>query len=627
MKINYRPEIDGLRAIAVVAVVIYHAKFEIFNYQILKGGFIGVDIFFVISGYLITSIILKELTLTKNFSFKYFYERRIRRIIPVLFFVMLTTIPFAYIYLVPSAFLDFSKSILSALIFISNFYFYFNAVQYAGEGASLKPFLHTWSLSVEEQFYILFPIILFILFKYFRKYLRFFLFSGLAFSLLLAEYASRNHPYFNFYLLFTRGWELLIGTVLSYLHTYGRRDVFKNKIFYELLSIFGLILIISSIFIFNDKMFLPSIYTLLPILGVSFIIFSKKTTFITRMLSSKLFVGIGLISYSIYIWHFPIFVFSKIAFPSYQDNFSKFFLLILTFFLSILSYFFIEKKFRDKQIKFGKIKFLIFFTLIILLLVNFYIVIKKGLEYRIPSFLRESEFNQIISKKNEWEKCKLSKIKNNNFCEYGNFNNKVYLIGDSHTIPLVSDLSQSLNKIEYSLITLYEPGNFFLKKSYNENARVNFLKEKKNSVFIFGGYIHLESKENLKDMQKLYLQHFKTFLDNNNTIILIYPIPDVKFEYNMKLINFYKKNNYVVDQYSQKKFFKDSSISAYKLYDYMKFKKIYRIYPENHSCDAKKCYSIKDNIIFISDNNHPSTHFAKKISDDIIKVILEHSSY
>lgn len=125
MKINYRPEIDGLRGIAVIAVVLYHAKFEIFGYQLAKGGFIGVDIFFVVSGYLITSIILKELSITSNFSFKHFYERRIRRIIPVLFFVILITLPFAYIYLVPSAFLDFSKSILSSLIFISNFYFYF----------------------------------------------------------------------------------------------------------------------------------------------------------------------------------------------------------------------------------------------------------------------------------------------------------------------------------------------------------------------------------------------------------------------------------------------------------------------------------------------------------------------
>lgn len=628
MKINYYPEVDGLRAIAVFSVIFYHLDIVLFNKNILSGGFIGVDIFFVISGYLITSIILKELSITSNFSFKHFYERRIRRIIPVLFFVTLITLPFAYIYLVPSAFLDFSKSILSSLIFISNFYFYLTAVQYGGEGASLKPFLHTWSLSVEEQFYILYPIFLFVVFKYFKKYLGLILCFGLVFSLLLAEYASRNNPYFNFYLLFTRVWELLIGGALSYLHIYERRNFLKIKIFYELLTIFGLFFIIISIIFFNDKMLLPSISTLLPILGVSFIILSKnKNLLVIKILSSKLLVGVGLISYSIYIWHFPIFVFSKIAFPSYQDNFSKFFLIIIIFFLSIFSYIFIEKKFRDKSIEFYRIFILIFFILLILFLVNIFVIIKKGLEYRIPFFLRESEFNQIYSQKKEWEKCKLSKIRNNNYCKYGNFKNKVYLVGDSHTIPLVNDLSKNLNKIEHSLITLYEPGNFFFKKSYDETNRLNYLRGIKDSIFIFGGYLHLEPNENFKQIQKLYFKNFRTFLDNNNSIIFIYPVPDVKFEYNMKLINLYKKYHYVEDQYIQKNLFKNKSINAYKLYDSIKSKKIYRIYPEKHSCDVEKCYSIKNNIIFISDNDHPSTYFAKKISDDIIKVILEHSSY
>ena len=160
MKLIYRPEIDGLRAIAVIGVIIYHAQVEIFGIHILRGGFIGVDIFFVISGYLITSIILNEL-LTKNlFSFKYFYERRIRRILPVLLVVMLSSLPFAWIYLFPSSLIDFSKSIFSSLGFGSNFYFHYSGQEYGNLDGLFKPFLHTWSLSVEEQYYILFPIIL-----------------------------------------------------------------------------------------------------------------------------------------------------------------------------------------------------------------------------------------------------------------------------------------------------------------------------------------------------------------------------------------------------------------------------------------------------------------------------------
>ena len=171
MKILYRPEIDGLRALAVLSVVFYHSQFNFADYQLFKGGFIGVDIFFVISGYLITSIILKELISTGSFSFKNFFERRIRRILPALLIVMLVSLPFAWIYLLPNSFVNFSKSILYSLGFSSNFYFHYSGQEYGAESGLLKPFLHTWSLSVEEQYYILFPIVLLITFKYFRKYL------------------------------------------------------------------------------------------------------------------------------------------------------------------------------------------------------------------------------------------------------------------------------------------------------------------------------------------------------------------------------------------------------------------------------------------------------------------------
>ena len=199
MKLTYRPEIDGLRAIAVGAVILYHAQITILGYQPFKGGFIGVDIFFVISGYLITSIILKELVTTGSFSFKHFYERRIRRILPALLFVMIVSLPFAWMYLLPDSFIDFSKSILYSLGFSSNFYFHYSGQQYGAESGLLKPFLHTWSLSVEEQYYILFPIVLLITYKFFRRYLIHILTFGFIISLGLAEWTSRNYPSISFY--------------------------------------------------------------------------------------------------------------------------------------------------------------------------------------------------------------------------------------------------------------------------------------------------------------------------------------------------------------------------------------------------------------------------------------------
>ena len=298
MKLVYRPEIDGLRAIAVSAVILYHAQITVLDHQLFRGGFIGVDIFFVISGYLITSIILKELVITGTFSFKYFYERRIRRILPALLFVMLISLPFAWMYLLPSSFVDFSKSILYSLGFSSNFYFHYSGQQYGAESGLLKPLLHTWSLSVEEQYYILFPIVLLITFKYFRKYLIHILILGFVISLGLADWGSRNHPSFNFYVLPTRGWELLAGSILAYFEiTLGHRS--KNKILNLILPTLGLLLIGHSILFFNDEMFHPSFYTLSPIIGVGLIIwFSNKNELITKILSTKLLVGIGLISYS-----------------------------------------------------------------------------------------------------------------------------------------------------------------------------------------------------------------------------------------------------------------------------------------------------------------------------------------
>jgi peptidoglycan/LPS O-acetylase OafA/YrhL len=385
MKITYRPEIDGLRAIAVVAVILYHSQINIFGHQLFKGGFIGVDIFFVISGYLITSIILKELVATGSFSFKHFYERRIRRILPALLFVMLVSLPFAWMYLLPNSFIDYSKSILSSLGFSSNFYFWHIGEKYGAESTFLMPFLHTWSLSVEEQYYILFPIVLLITFKYLRKYLIHILILGFVISLCLADWGSRNHPSFTFYILPTRIWELLIGSILAYFEiTKGHRS--KHLALNLVLPSIGLFLIGHSILFFNDKMFHPSFYTLSPIIGVCLIIwFSYKDELITKILSSKLFVGIGLISYSLYLWHYPIFAFGRAV-----EIFSKdvlIYLLIITITLSIFTYYFIERPARNKNNKFQTIAIIIILLFFGLLVSNSKIIFQNGYQKRMPKIL------------------------------------------------------------------------------------------------------------------------------------------------------------------------------------------------------------------------------------------------
>jgi peptidoglycan/LPS O-acetylase OafA/YrhL len=504
IKVIYRPEIDGLRAIAVGAVILYHAQFTILGHQPFKGGFIGVDIFFVISGYLITSIILKELITTGSFSFKYFYERRIRRILPALLFVMLVSLPFAWMYLIPSSFIDFSKSILYSLGLSSNFYFHYSGQQYGAIDGLFKPFLHTWSLSVEEQFYILFPVILLIIFKYFRKYLIHILILGFVISLGLADWGSRNHPSFNFYALPTRAWELLAGSILAYFEiSEGGGGRFKYKILNLILPSVGLFLIGHSILLFKDQMFHPSFYTLSPIFGVCLIIwFSHKDEIITKILSTKLFVGIGLISYSLYLWHYPIFaVYRNLDFSI--NSFDKLLLISLTLILSLISFKYVEQPARNNLNNSYTI-FSLIIVFFILIALNFNVIMKEGYKDRVVFGLSEIAANLQGKKPKQLTDFDGRECHNSiNGCRFNTFSNqKIYLIGDSHMNSLMFDLKERIGEKKQVITStinscIYFPGfdqinaktRIREKKcnnSYFAKLKSNLLKDK-DSIIIFAG--------------------------------------------------------------------------------------------------------------------------------------------
>ena len=226
LELNYRSEIDGLRAIAVVSVILYHAKIFIFGRDWFEGGFIGVDIFFVISGYLITRIILTELVQSNSFSFIKFYERRARRILPMLFIVIGVCIPIAWQKILPLDLIDFAKSALSAIGFGSNFFFYLSTTEYGADSALLKPLLHTWSLGVEEQFYIIIPVIIFLIWKFARTSLLTLLIGMLILSIQFADFMGVRNSELNFFLPFSRFWELLVGSVLAFIELrYGRTKI------------------------------------------------------------------------------------------------------------------------------------------------------------------------------------------------------------------------------------------------------------------------------------------------------------------------------------------------------------------------------------------------------------------
>lgn len=343
---KYRREIDGLRAVAVLPVILFHAGFDAFS-----GGFVGVDIFFVISGYLITTIILADKE-KGTFSLVKFYERRARRILPVLFFTMLCCLPFAWLWLTPDHFKIFSESLVAVSSFASNILFWL-VDGYFSPAAELIPLLHTWSLAVEEQYYLLFPLFLMLMWKLGKRWIFGSLIVIAISSLWLAQWGAYNEPSATFYLLPTRGWELAIGALIAFNFLYKKNHadlVASNKAVSEALGVLGMALICYSIFSFDKTTPFPSFYALIPTIGTGLIIvFTTPHTLVGRLLGTKTMVGIGLISYSTYLWHQPLFVFARHRSLTELNITSLLSLSLLSILLGYLSWRYIEIPFRNKE--------------------------------------------------------------------------------------------------------------------------------------------------------------------------------------------------------------------------------------------------------------------------------------
>ena len=438
--LSYRPEIDGLRAIAVCSVILYHSKMVLLGKDWFEGGFIGVDIFFVISGYLITRIILSELQTSGSFSFLDFYERRARRILPMFFVVIFISMPFAWQKLLPTAFVEYAESILASLFFVSNFFFYFSTTEYGAESALLKPFLHTWSLGVEEQFYIIFPIIAILAYKFYRNRILTVLLLISLLSLLFSEFMVIQNSDLNFYLPFSRFWELAVGSMLAYRELNHKQS--KHRLGRQYLPTIGLFLVLYSISYFDGKTPHPSLYTLIPVLGVGLIIgFSSKDELVGKILGSKPFVGIGLISYSAYLWHFPIFAYSRMG--KDPSSYDKIEWIAVTFALSVASYFLIEKKFRSRTAFSSRVKVIILLG-VMFLTVSFTaaVIVSKGFEYRIskPPGFENYEIDNEKLRKQSWSLLNSRTELSPNFSAA---DKKVLLVGNSHAKDLYNALVQN----------------------------------------------------------------------------------------------------------------------------------------------------------------------------------------
>lgn len=336
---KHRKEIDGLRSLAVLPVILNHAKLPLFS-----GGFVGVDIFFVISGFLISDIIYNDVRM-KAFSIVNFYERRARRIVPALAAVMLVSFIAAYITMLPEDLDNFAQSVVATLLFSNNVLLSITS-GYWDLSSDFKPLLHTWSLGLEEQFYFIYPIILLVILKLRPKIFPYVLVAGIALSLAASVALTPIYPNSSFYMIHTRAWELLLGAWAAYSIDKAPPHHTRDNI----LSLAGLGSIVAAVLLFSDVLAYPSYYALLPCVGtVLVLLFARPGTIAKGILSTPILVGIGLISYSVYLWHQPLFAFARITSITPPSPLLMAALCVATMPLAYLTWRYVERPFRDRS--------------------------------------------------------------------------------------------------------------------------------------------------------------------------------------------------------------------------------------------------------------------------------------
>ncbi|ROR98688.1 peptidoglycan/LPS O-acetylase OafA/YrhL [Sinobacterium caligoides] len=456
LKLQHRDDIDGLRALAILPIVLFHAQFTLFS-----GGFIGVDIFFVISGFLITSIIVRE-TAANNFSYKTFWARRARRILPASIIMIFACLVAGWYLLAPDAYRELGRSAREQAYFAANFFFakeygYFDNVD------EIRPLLHTWSLSTEEQFYLLLPFVLVLLSKFSEQRRRLALIALCAASFFASVMLINNHPTSTFYLLHTRAWELLIGSLLAIAPL--SNNLQRRPVLCEVISLSGFATIIFCIFYYDEQMVFPGAAALPPTVATAAIIWANSyhQTLIKRILSLPSLVWFGLISYSLYLWHWPIMAFTQEISEGAISTSNKFVLLAVSTVVGYLSWRFIETPFRQKRLLQSDkaILWASFCALIVIIIIGQMIRHNDGYRTRLSGAAFTFAEDAVWSK--DQVRCyKLSPkdIDEGGICHFGGSMKtpaKLLFWGDSHSAALLPAVIAKAN--EYDIKVLHASNN------------------------------------------------------------------------------------------------------------------------------------------------------------------------
>ena len=597
----YRPDIDGLRALAVLSVVAFHVA-----PGRIPSGFIGVDIFFVISGFLITKIILLNIK-SNNFSFLNFYTRRIKRIFPSLITILISIFFLGFIVLTNNELLHLCKHILGGSLFVSNF-FLLNEGDYFDINSNSKLLLHLWSLSIEEQFYIVWPFIVFMIFK--SKYN-----PLIVFLILFLISFSYNIFYLNnnlliFYSPISRFWELLIGAILAFI-IINKKNNF-NLFHLNLINIIGFsLLVLGYIFIDAEKNF-PGWYALLPCVGTFMIIYSGQSTLINKyILSNNFIVWVGLISFPLYLWHWPLLTFARILEGTEISQYLRIVIVFISILLSWLTYKYIENPIRygEKSLRF------LLIAILMLIFISAFGYLFKGFDNRFfsPKILNEGDlgherfFNHIT---NNYYKCTPDQIylessnwKKTKRCFQSANTNKIdiAIIGDSHAEHLFPGLAKNLKDL--NIVFYGGIGEPFL-QNQNFDKIYNFVLNDPNikDLILISNWRSLLNANNFENFynnlsdtsEKLSLKNKKVYISND--------VPNFKFNPSKcKYVNRFIFENFCTQVYNESDLF---YLEKFKEFKENKNLPITFIDTYNLFCNNSECSMAKNNELFYRDDNH-----------------------
>lgn len=649
---HYRKDIDGLRALAILPVVLFHAELKPFG-----GGFIGVDVFFVISGYLITSLIRAEIQ-QGSFSIVRFYERRVRRILPALFVILLFASIVAWWLLLPGQYDNFSQSVLATALFVSNVLFWKES-GYFDAPAVQKPLLHTWSLAVEEQFYIIFPLFLLVVHRWFKGRWIVWLAPVTILSFAASIWGVAYKPSSTFYLAPTRAWELLLGSLLA-IEVFPR---IRSRLWLDLMGLIGLAMITWAVFTFTPATPFPGANALYPTVGTALLIYSgvDGETTITKLLGARPLVFLGLVSYSLYLWHWPLLVYGQIWNVYELTVAEKCVIVVFSFLLAVLSWRFVELPFRKQA---GKIQTVPLFAGAMASIFCFSIFgllghISRGWPSRLPTRVQEiaaySDFKNprqqdCLAEPGKW-------ISAQDACVYGANITPTYAVwGDSHADALISMIGKVADKYKQSAKFLaYDscPPAIGLGRgrpyvdclAHNDDVMRYVLTHPEiNTVIMISrwsvyiaGYNHdfgpAERKQiddafitdasggalNRHDRETLFTSQItktvKQLTNAGRTVVLVYPVPETGYHTPTTLAHLVlfgrdpSSFTRPVDYYFDRQNFVFNTLDQLEPSD-----RIVRIFPHKRLCDNVKCIVYLDGKSLYRDNDHLSLAGADYIS-------------